>query len=285
MLLVLRHARIFGLIDIGRFLRQPPFWRRSPPLIFVTEASTRSRDERLQCALKMVRQTILTPMKWLEERTFIFVIFTFIQQPFLWLCLQNMQSIQCKLWCPSKAIISSALVLILAVLTLHETFSYKTAISHRMHTAASSRHLARWWFRRKPSKHSHTRPSPSPCSALRGWTSAAPILVVRSHQGPPPITSPSITPKPIHLPTPQIPDNRFYPPLCPYLTPSGHNEEPHHPPPAPPPTPRLPPVGLGWGLPKPPLQVSLLIGEIQQAAFCFAGGKYASALTSLQCKF
>ena len=59
----------------------------------------------------------------------------------------------------------------------------------------------------------HTRPSPSPCSALRGWTSAAPILVVRSHQGPPPITSPSITPKPIHLPTPQIPDNRFYPPL------------------------------------------------------------------------
>ena len=131
----------------------------------------------------------------------------------------------------------------------------------------------------------HTRPSPSPCSALRGWTSAAPILVVRSHQGPPPITSPSITPKPIHLPTPQIPDNRFYPPLCRYLTPSRHNEEPHHPPPAPPPTPRLPPVGLGWGLPKPPLQVSLLIGEIQQAAFCFAGGKYASALTSLQCKF
>ena len=131
----------------------------------------------------------------------------------------------------------------------------------------------------------HTRPSPSPCSALRGWTSAAPILVVRSHQGPPPITSPSITPKPIHLPTPQIPDNRFYPPLCPYLTPSRHNEEPHHPPPAPPPTPRLPPMGLGWGLPKPPLQVSLLIGEIQQAAFCFAGGKYASALTSSQCNF
>ena len=184
-----------------------------------------------------------------------------------------------------KAIISSALVLILAVLTLHETFSYKTAISHRMHRAASSRHLARWWFRRKPSKHSHTRPSPSPCSALRGWTSAAPILVVRSHQGPPPITSPSITPKPIHLPTPQIPDNRFYPPLCRYLTPSRHNEEPHHPPPAPAPTPRLPPMGLGWGLPKPPLQVSLLIGEIQQAAFCFAGGKYASALTSSQCNF
>ena len=62
-----------------------------------------------------------------------------------------------------KAIISSALVLILAVLTLHETFSYKTAISHRMHRAASSRHLARWWFRRKPSNTPHP---PQPQSVL-----------------------------------------------------------------------------------------------------------------------
>ena len=64
-----------------------------------------------------------------------------------------------------KAIISSALVLILAVLTLHETFSYKTAISHRMHRAASSRHLARWWFRRKPLKHTAT-PAHPPQSVL-----------------------------------------------------------------------------------------------------------------------
>ena len=184
-----------------------------------------------------------------------------------------------------KAIISSALVLILALLTLHETLCYKTAISHRMHRAASSRHLARWWFRRKPSKHTAT-PAPVRAQPSEGELAPRPSLSFAAIRAlPPPITSPSITPKPIHLPTPQIPDNRFYPPLCRYLTPSRHNEEPHHPPPAPPPTPRLPPVGLGWGLPKPPLQVSLLIGEIQQAAFCFAGGKYASALTSLQCKF
>ena len=128
-------------------------------------------------------------------------------------------------------------------------------------------------------------PAPVRAQPSEGELAPHPSLSFAAIRALPPITSPSITPKPIHLPTPQIPDNRFYPPLCRYLTPSRHNEEPHHPAPAPPPTPRLPPVGLGWGLPKPPLQVSLLIGEIQQAAFCFAGGKYASALTSLQCKF
>ena len=74
-----------------------------------------------------------------------------------------------------KAIISSALVLILALLTLHETLCYKTAISHRMHRAASSRHLARWWFRRKPSKHTAT-PAPVRAQPSEGELAPRPSL-------------------------------------------------------------------------------------------------------------